>query len=129
MAASKENTFFNIYNHGFIRVAVCIPEVKVADAPFNAASTIKLVKQSTADNAIFAIFPELGISAYSNEDLFHQDALLKSSTDAVNDVLEATKDLNTILIIGAPLRVDFRLFNCGIVIYHGCILGIAVKSY
>jgi len=129
MAASKENTFFNIYNHGFIRVAVCIPEVKVADAPFNAASTIKLVKQASADNAIFAIFPELGISAYSNEDLFHQDALLKSSTDAVNDVLESTKELNTILVIGAPLRVDFRLFNCGIVSYRGRILGIAVKSY
>ncbi len=129
MAVSKENTYFNIYNHGFIRVAVCIPEVKVADAPFNAASIIKLVKQASAENAIFTIFPELGISAYSNEDLFHQDALLKSSTDAVNDVLEATKELNTILVIGAPLRVDFRLFNCGIIMYRGRILGIAVKSY
>jgi NAD+ synthase (glutamine-hydrolysing) len=129
MGKNNKRTFFNLYNHGFIRVAVCIPEVKVADTPFNKASTIKLMKQASANNAILAIFPELGISAYSNEDLFHQDALLKSVTDAVTDILEATKKLNIILVIGAPLRVDFRLFNCGIVIYHGHILGIAVKSY
>ncbi|HYA15074.1 MAG TPA: nitrilase-related carbon-nitrogen hydrolase, partial [Syntrophales bacterium] len=104
MAKCETSTFFNLYNHGFIRVAVCIPEVKVADAPFNAASTIKLMKEASEQNAIFAIFPELGISAYSNEDLFHQDALLKSIIDALNNILEATKELNTILVIGAPLR-------------------------
>ncbi|MCX5847778.1 MAG: NAD(+) synthase, partial [Deltaproteobacteria bacterium] len=78
MESSEERQYFNLYNHGFIRVAVCIPELKVADAPFNVASTIKLVKQASANNAILALFPELGISAYSNEDLFHQDALLQS---------------------------------------------------
>jgi NAD+ synthase (glutamine-hydrolysing) len=129
MKSSDEQTFFNLYNQGFIRVAVCIPEVKVADTPFNAASTIKLTKQASAGNAIFALFPELGITAYSNEDLFHQDALLKSVLDALNDILQATKYLNTIIVIGAPLRIDFRLFNCGIVIHRGRILGIAVKSY
>ena len=129
MKSSDEQTFFNLYNQGFIRVAVCIPEVKVADTPFNAAGTIKLAKQASAGNAIFALFPELGITAYSNDDLFHQDALLISVGDALNDILQATKDLNTIIVIGAPLRVDFRLFNCGIVIHRGRILGIAVKSY
>jgi NAD+ synthase (glutamine-hydrolysing) len=129
MKSSNEKAFFNIYNQGFIRVAVCIPEVKVADTPFNAAGTIKLAKQASAGNAIFALFPELGITAYSNEDLFHQDALLKSVLDALTDILQATKDLNTIIVIGAPLRVDFRLFNCGIVLHRGRILGIAVKSY
>ncbi len=129
MESSEERQFFNLFNHGFIRVAVCIPEVKVADAPFNIASTIKLVKQASANNAIFALFPELGISAYSNEDLFHQDALLKGVMDGLKEILHATRELNTILVIGAPLRVDFRLFNCGIVLYRGRILGIAVKSY
>ncbi|MGZ3606469.1 MAG: NAD(+) synthase [Syntrophales bacterium] len=129
MESSEERQYFNLYNHGFIRVAVCIPELKVADAPFNVSSTIKLVKQASANNAILALFPELGISAYSNEDLFHQDALLQSVLDGVREILHATRDLNIILVIGAPLRVDFRLFNCGIVIYRGRILGIAVKSY
>lgn len=121
--------FFNLYNHGFIRTAVCVPEVKVADTLFNAAGTIKLAKQAAENNAVFALFPELGISAYSNEDLFHQDALLKGVTEALNDILESTQALNIIIVIGAPLRFDCRLFNCGIVMYRGCIKGIAVKSY
>ncbi len=129
MESSKERQFFNLYNHGFVRVAVCIPEVKVADVPSNIASIIMLAKQASANNAILALFPELGISAYSNEDLFHQDALLMGVMDGLKEILHATRELNTILVIGAPLRVDFRLFNCGIVLYRGRILGIAVKSY
>ncbi|NTW17414.1 MAG: NAD(+) synthase, partial [Syntrophaceae bacterium] len=129
MEANNTLTFFNLYNHGFIRAAVCIPEVKVADTLFNTSSTITLVKKAAEHNAVYALFPELGITAYSNEDLFHQDALLHSVPDALAKILEATKDLNIISVIGAPLRVDFRLFNCGIVICRGRILGIAVKSY
>jgi NAD+ synthase (glutamine-hydrolysing) len=129
MESSKERQFFNLYNHGFIRVAVCVPEVKVADVPYNVASTIKLAKQASVNSAILALFPELGISAYSNEDLFHQDALLISVMEGLKEILQATRDLNIILVIGAPLRVDFRLFNCGIVLYRGRILGVAVKSY
>jgi NAD+ synthase (glutamine-hydrolysing) len=129
MESSEERQFFNLYNHGFIRVAVCIPEVKVADVPSNVASTIKLAKQASVNNAILAVFPELGISAYSNEDLFHQDALLMGVMEGLKEILHATRELNIILVIGAPLRVDFRLFNCGIVLYRGRILGIAVKSY
>ncbi len=129
MESSEKREYFNLYNHGFIRVAVCIPELKVADAPFNVSRTIELVKKASANNAILALFPELGISAYSNEDLFHQDALLTSVVDGLTEILQATRELNIILVIGAPLRVDFRLFNCGIVLYRGRILGIAVKSY
>ncbi len=121
--------FFNLYNHGFVKVAVCIPEVRVADTTFNAASTITLAKKAVENNAVFAIFPELGISAYSNEDLFHQSALLQSVLESCEYIINATKDLNLILVVGAPLEVDSRLFNCGIVFYQGKILGIAVKSY
>ena len=121
--------FFNLYNHGFVKVAVCIPEVRVADTTFNAESTVKLAKEVAENNAIFALFPELGISAYSNEDLFHQDALLQSVLDSLEYVIDATRDLNLIMVIGAPLQVDSLLFNCGIVLYRGNILGVAVKSY
>jgi len=121
--------FYNLYNHGFIRVAVCIPEVKVADTKFNASRTVDLAKKAAENNAIFAIFPELGISAYSNEDLFHQDALLQSVADSLKYIINATRDLNLIMAVGAPLRADSLLFNCGLVLYGGKILGIAVKSY
>jgi NAD+ synthase (glutamine-hydrolysing) len=129
MESNEKKSFFNLYNHGFVKVAVCIPEVRVADTQFNTTNTIELIKQAANNNAIFSLFPELGISAYSNEDLFHQDTLLKSVNDSIIQILNATKDLNIIVVIGAPLRVDFRLFNCGIVLYRGRILGIAVKSY
>ena len=121
--------FFNLYNHGFVKVAVCIPEVRVADTTFNAESTVKLAKEAAENNAIFAIFPEMGISAYSNEDLFHQDALLQSVLVSLQYIMDATKDLNLIMVVGAPLQVDSLLFSCGIVLYRGNILGVAVKSY
>jgi len=121
--------FFNLYNQGFIRTAVCIPEVRVADPAFNAARTIECAKEAAENDAVFSLFPELGISAYSNEDLFHQDALLDGTLAALGTILDATKDLNMILVIGAPLRLDSLLFNCGLILYKGSIMGVAVKSY
>jgi NAD+ synthase (glutamine-hydrolysing) len=121
--------YFNLYRHGFIRTAVCIPEVKVADPVFNMESTLTLARKAAANQAILALFPELGLSAYSNEDLFHQEALLNGVIQSLEKVLAATRDLNLVMVLGAPLRFDYRLFNCGIVLYKGRILGIAVKSY
>jgi NAD+ synthase (glutamine-hydrolysing) len=129
MTAQKNASFFNLYNHGFIRTAVCIPEVKVADTFFNTEKTIDLARQAAAKNSIMAIFPELGLSAYSNEDLFHQDALLQSVQDALCKIKDASVGINMIMVVGAPLQVDCRLFNCAVVFYRGKILGIAVKSY
>jgi NAD+ synthase (glutamine-hydrolysing) len=123
------NPFFNLYSHGFIRVAVCIPEVRVADPPFNVAQTLLLAEKAVANKAIFALFPELGLSAYSNDDLFHQDALLSSVRQGLETIVSASRDLNLILVVGAPLQVDDRLFNCGVVVHRGRIAGIAVKSY
>jgi NAD+ synthase (glutamine-hydrolysing) len=121
--------FFNIYSHDFIRTAICIPDVRVADTEFNAEKTISMAKEAAAGKAVFALFPELNLSAYSNEDLFHQDALQENVYDALFKVARETASLNLILIVGAPIRVDCRLYNCGVVLYQGRILGIAVKSY
>ena len=129
MPVKKPNQFFNLYKHGFIRAAVCIPEVKVADPLFNTQKTIELAKEAVARKAIFAIFPELGISAYSNEDLFHQDALLWGVNEALQKIKKASEKINMVMAVGAPLQVDCRLFNCAVVFYRGRILGVAVKSY
>lgn len=121
--------FFNLYHHGFIRAAVCVPDVKVGDPYFNTEKTIELVREAAQGKAVFVLFPELGLSAYSNEDLFHQDALLRGVTDNLTRLLAATADLPVVIVVGAPLRVEARLFNCGLVLYRGKILGVAVKSY
>jgi len=121
--------FFNLYHQGFIRAALCIPTVKVADPFFNANGIIQLAQKAADRQAIFASFPELSLSAYSNEDLFHQDALLQSVLSALARIIDVTRDLNLIMVVGAPLQVNCRLFNCGVVLYRGRILGVAVKSY
>ena len=125
----NESEFFNLYRHGFIRVAVCIPEVKVADTGFNAGETIRLAREAADRKAIFALFPELGLSAYSNDDLFQQEALLQGVIRAIERIARETEALNLILVVGAPLQVDSHLFNCGIVLCRGRIMGVAVKSY
>ena len=129
MESIPNKEFFNLYHQGFIRAALCIPAVKVADPFFNANSILQLARTAADRQAILAIFPELSLSAYSNEDLFHQDALLQSVLQALARIIDVSKELNLILVVGAPLQVDFRLFNCGVVLYRGRILGIAVKSY
>lgn len=126
---SRGETFFNIYHQGFIRVAVCIPEVKVADTSFNGRGTIEMARQAADNRAILALFPELGLSAYSCEDLLQQEALLEGVLASLSEILAASRKLNLILVVGAPLVVDHALFNCGVVIYQGRILGVTVKSY
>jgi NAD+ synthase (glutamine-hydrolysing) len=71
----------------------------------------------------------MGLSAYTNDDLFHQDALLDATEDALRKAVEASAKLNTIVVVGAPLRFEAKLFNCGIVIHRGKILGVTPKSY
>src|SRR5205085_3268358 len=76
-----------------------------------------------------ALFPELGLSAYSNEDLFHQRALLDASAAVVDRVTGESESLTPVLIVGAPLSFDGKLFNCAVVIYRGKVLGITPKTY
>src|SRR5688500_16183931 len=124
-----EGQFGSIYTHGFIRAAVCIPTLRVADPVFNAERTLALARKASEAKAAMALFPELGISAYSNDDLFHQDALLEASREALLGVVKASVDLNPVLAVGCPFRFEGKLFNCAVVIYRGKILGIVPKTY
>jgi NAD+ synthase (glutamine-hydrolysing) len=121
--------FLNLYAHGFARVAVAIPECRVADPVFNAAQTIALAQQAAGKGAVLVAFPELGLSAYSCEDLFHQKALQDACIDALGDVLKASQAVNAALVVGMPLRVQHLLFNCAVVVAKGRILGVVPKSY
>src|SRR6266446_8319438 len=98
--------FDSIYSHGFIRAAVCIPAVHVAEPRYNAARTMALANRVAEANAAIALFPELGLSAYSNEDLFHQDALLDASKAAVVRLVKESAAFTPVVVVGAPLRFD-----------------------
>ncbi|QQB38336.1 NAD(+) synthase [Achromobacter deleyi] len=123
------NPFFNLYSHGFARVAVGVPECRVADPAFNAAQTIALAQQAAQGGAVLAAFPELGLSAYTCDDLFHQKALLDACEAALDQVVRATAELDIAVVVGAPLRVAHQLYNCAVVAAGGRILGVVPKSY
>ena len=122
-------TFNSIYAHNFVRAAVCIPSLKVADPTYNVDRTIALARQASELRAAVALFPELGISAYSCDDLFHQEVLLDAALEAIATVRDASRDLSPVLLVGAPVRFEGKLFNCAVVIYRGRILGVVPKSY
>jgi NAD+ synthase (glutamine-hydrolysing) len=121
--------FFNLYRHNFVRVAVAVPEVRVADPAFNASKTIRLAREAAERHAALVVFPELGLSAYSCEDLFHQQALLDAARAALAEVVDASRDLAPVIVVGLPLAIDAPLLNCAVVVHRGRILGIVPKTY
>ena len=121
--------FDSIYRHGFVRAAVCVPFVRLGNPLSNAERTIALARRAHDAGSALVLFPELGLSGYSNEDLFHQDALLEATLAGLARVVEASRPLRPILIVGLPLRVEQRLFNCAVVINRGRILGATPKTY
>jgi len=123
------DNFLNLYNHDFARVAVAMPSVRVADPVFNCEQTVALMREAAERKAILVVFPELGLSAYSCEDLFHQRALLDSCESALRGVLNACASLPIVAVVGAPVRVDNLLYNCALVLNRGRILGVVPKTY
>src|SRR3954452_397543 len=127
--ASGGDGFFNLYNHDLVRVAVALPAVKVADPLYNAEQTSALLRQAAAQQAALVLFPELGLSAYSCEDLFHQRALLETSLEALAAVVATSAALPLVGVVGLPLQVDALLYNCAVVFAQGRILGVVPKTY
>jgi NAD+ synthase (glutamine-hydrolysing) len=126
---SDPSSFLNLYRHNFVRVALAVPSARVADPQSNAEQTIALMKQAAERKALLVVFPELGLSAYSCEDLFHQQALLDGSRKALGKIIDASRDLPLLSIVGLPLSVDSMLFNCAAVVHRGRLLGLAPKTY
>ncbi|MCC6212278.1 MAG: NAD(+) synthase [Burkholderiales bacterium] len=127
MAAAER--FFNLYQHGFARVALATPPVRIGEPMANAAATLALMKQAARGKAMVAVFPELGLSAYSCEDLFHQQALLRATEAALAWLLARSKELPLAALVGLPVVVDGLLYNCAALLCRGRLLGVAPKTY
>lgn len=121
--------FFNFYNHDFVRVAVATPRVRVADPSFNTKQTVAQMQQAARSRSALVLFPELGLSGYSCDDLFHQRALLDGCLRGLEGILEASKSLPLLTVVGMPLQVDHLLYNCGVVVRNGHVLGVIPKTY
>jgi NAD+ synthase (glutamine-hydrolysing) len=121
--------FFNFHNHGFIRVAVATPRLRVADPEYNGSETADLIQRAADLDAALVLFPELGLSAYSCEDLFHQKALLNASREALERLVGQSRSLPICAVVGLPLPIDHLLYNCAAVIAGGRVLGVVPKTY
>ncbi len=126
---ATQNLFFNLYRHGFVRVAVATPAVRVGDPAFNLEGTLTLMREAAERKAILAVFPELGLSAYSCEDLFHQQALIRGAEGALAQLLAQSKGLPLAALVGLPVLVDAQLYNCAALVCRGKLLGVMPKTH
>ncbi|SEG14166.1 NAD+ synthase (glutamine-hydrolysing) [Actinacidiphila yanglinensis] len=121
--------FWSIYQHGFARVAACTGHTALADPPANAEAVLRQGRRCAQEGVAVAVFPELGLTGYSIEDLLLQDAVLDEVEEAVRTLVAGSADLMTVLVVGAPLRHRNRIYNCAVVVHRGRILGVVPKSY
>ena len=121
--------FRNVYAQGFARVAACTLPVAIADPMTNAERIIEQARACHDDGVAVALFPELSLSGYAIDDLLLQDVLLDAVDSAIESLTRASRELLPVIVVGAPVRHQGRLYNCGVVIHRGEILAVAPKSF
>ena len=115
--------------YGYFKVAAAVPAVRVADCGFNADHIIVLMRRAAARGVRVMAFPELCITAYTCGDLFLQHTLQTGALDALQTVLDGTRTLDTVVLVGLPLLVHGKLYNCAAVLCRGQLLGLVPKTY
>ena len=113
--------------YGFVKTAAATPKIRVADCEYNANQIISCVKEAYQNGAALLVFPELCVTGYTCSDLFLQSTLLKAAEKAAKRIKEETKDLDIVFVVGVPIAVKQSLYNCGVVICKGEILGAVPK--
>lgn len=121
--------FRNLYDHGFVRVASVTHPLRLVDPHRNAAAILDRARELDAAGVAVAVFPELGLVGYSIDDLLLQDTVLDAAADAVANLVEASRELTPVLVVGAPLRSLHRVHNCAVVIHRGRVLGVVPKVH
>jgi len=116
-------------NHGYIRVAAAIPQVKVADCEHNAAHIKALIERAAESDVQIVCFPELSVTAYTCADLFHQQTLLDAAESELKQLMKQTAQLPVIAIVGMPVRQGDRLFNCAVVFKSGTLIAVVPKTH
>ena len=115
--------------YGFIKVAAAIPSVRVADTEYNEQQVESLIMQAEENGVEIVVFPELCLTGYTCQDLFRQQLLVTKAEEALLMLLNFTRKLDVISIVGVPVQIGSMLFNCAVVVQRGCILGVVPKTY
>ncbi len=115
--------------HGLITVAAAVPAVKVADVEYNVLEIEKLIANAEGQGVEILCFPELAITGYSCQDLFKEQLLLSKAEEGLMMLLDFTRKLNVICVVGMPVQTGGLLLNCAAVIQGGNLLGLVPKTY
>jgi len=115
--------------YGFVKVAAAVPAMKVADVDYNIQQIESLVAQAEGMGVEVMVFPELSVTGYTCQDLFKQQLLLDKAEEGILTLLDFTRKLDIIIIVGAPVTVNGLLYNCAVVIQRGTLLGVVPKTY
>lgn len=118
-----------MFKYGFVRIACAVPTINIADPLNNVEQHLKLIKNADKNKSDIILFPELSITSYSCGDIFHNTSLKEKTLLAIKKLLDATIDVKTLLVFGAPIVFKNKLYNTAIVAHNGKILGIIPKSY
>lgn len=127
--AESRPSFHDLYAHGFVRAALVVPRVTLADPLANARELADLHGRALQRGAALCVAPELSLSGYALDDLHQQDALLSAVLQGLEELLRASERSSGLFAVGAPLRFDQRLFNCAVVLSAGRVLGVVPKTY
>ncbi len=114
---------------GLVRAAAVTPVLKVANPEFNTDEIIKCAKEAEKNGAGIVLFPELCISGYTCGDLFYQEFLYSKSMDCLKKLVEASKEINAVIVAGFYMRLENNLFNCAALIQGGTLKGIVPKMF
>lgn len=116
-------------DYGYVRTCAVSPTLKVGDTRFNVERILVAAEEAVSGGASIVLFPELCLTGYTCADLFHQEALLRAAQEALLTLVESTASWTSLLVVGLPLAVDGRLWNCAAVIGSGKVFGVVPKSY
>ncbi|MBT2133389.1 NAD(+) synthase [Croceibacterium sp. LX-88] len=125
----RGHPFYAMHSHGFVRAATSTPQVRTADVSFNRDAIIEEARRAHAAHVDLLVYPELCVSSYAIDDLHMQSALLDAAELAVVEITKASSGLSPVLLIGAPLRHNGRIYNCALAVANGKLLGAVPKSY
>ena len=115
--------------YGFIKVAAAVPAIKVADVQYNVQQIESLIAQAEGRGVEVIVFPELCMTGYTCQDLFREQLLIDKAEEGLLLLLDFTRKLDVISVIGMPVVINGLLYNCAVVIQHGMVLGVVPKTY
>ena len=126
---TQAHPFYDMHEHGFVRVATATPACRPADVAHNTAGVLAEARKAHDAGVDLVVFPELTLSSYAIDDLLLQHALIERVEQAIAEVVAASADLSPVLVLGAPLLRSDKLYNCAVVIAGGQVLGVVPKSF